>query len=71
VSFAEHIKGLFRRSDRRSMQFAFDLGAYQDVADNSAGILARLRDGSMPCDGAWPEEKISVFARWIETGMAP
>jgi CDGSH-type Zn-finger protein/truncated hemoglobin YjbI len=70
VSFAQHIKGLFRRSDRRSMQFAFDLGAYKDVVANSEGILARLRDGSMPCDGAWPDEKIAVFARWTETGMA-
>jgi hypothetical protein len=22
----------------------------------------------MPCDGAWPEEKVQVFQRWIETG---
>jgi hypothetical protein len=28
-----------------------------------------LQDGSMPCDGAWPEEKIEAFRLWIETGM--
>ncbi len=70
VSFDRHIKGLFRASDRRSMQFAFDLGAYGDVKTNADGILARLRDGSMPCDGAWPAEKIEAFSRWVDTGMS-
>ena len=23
----------------------------------------------MPCDGAWPEEKIDAFERWVTTGM--
>jgi len=22
----------------------------------------------MPCDGAWPKEKIDIFARWIDAG---
>jgi len=22
----------------------------------------------MPCDGAWPKEKIDIFARWIDPG---
>jgi Ferritin-like len=70
LSFARHISGLFRPSDRSSMRFVFDLGAYADVAANSDTILARLRNGSMPCDGAWPEEKIALFARWVQTGMA-
>jgi len=25
----------------------------------------------MPCDGAWPEEKVDVFKRWIESGFQP
>jgi truncated hemoglobin YjbI len=69
VTFSRHIRSLFRASDRRSMQFAFDLAAYDDVAANAEGILARLRDGSMPCDGAWPAEQVDAFARWIDTGM--
>jgi hypothetical protein len=24
--------------------------------------------GTMPCDGAWPADKISVFERWVESG---
>jgi len=50
------------------MQFAFDLWAYAGVSAHAEAILARLRDGSMPCDGAWPRERIDVFARWIDGG---
>ena len=28
----------------------------------------RLRDGSMPCDGAWPPPQVEAFQRWTETG---
>jgi hypothetical protein len=28
-------------------------------------ILLRLRAGTMPCDGAWPKEKIALFERWV------
>jgi truncated hemoglobin YjbI/CDGSH-type Zn-finger protein len=69
VGFTEHIKALFRKHDRESMRFAFDLWDYGDVTANSAAILGRLRAGSMPCDGAWPAEKIEVFERWVNAGM--
>jgi CDGSH-type Zn-finger protein/truncated hemoglobin YjbI len=69
VSFAEHIKPLFRASDRQSMTFAFDLWSYDDVRQHAEGILARLTDGSMPCDGAWPDDKVAVFKRWVDTGL--
>jgi len=68
VSFRAHIKPLFRRRDRQSMSFAFDLWAHADVAAHAPDILARLADGSMPCDGAWPPEKMIVFRRWVESG---
>jgi len=71
VSFAEHIKPLFRADDRRSMRFAFDLWDYDDVVANSEPILERLEAGTMPCDGAWPAERVALFRRWVETGMAP
>jgi CDGSH-type Zn-finger protein/truncated hemoglobin YjbI len=71
VSFATHVKPLFRESDRKSMSFAFDLWSLEDVRTHGTGILGRLRDGSMPCDGAWPAEKIDVFARWLDTGTQP
>jgi hypothetical protein len=68
VSFEADIKPLIREGDRRSMNFAFDLWSYDDVSSRAAGILERLEDGSMPCDGAWPEAQIQVFRRWTETG---
>jgi truncated hemoglobin YjbI len=64
-SFEEHVKPLFRERDRGSMKFAFDLWSYEDVSANADAILARLREGSMPCDGAWPSEHITTFERWI------
>jgi len=71
VSFAAHIKPLFRERDRQSMSFAFDLWSYEDVTAHAAGILARLRDGSMPCDGAWPAGRIEAFERWTTAQMPP
>jgi hypothetical protein len=50
------------------MRFAFDLWDYREVAGHAAEILARLRDGSMPCDGAWSSERIDLFERWSESG---
>ena len=69
VSFAAHIKPLFREHDRQSMSFAFDLWSRDDVQAHAAGILERLGDGTMPCDGAWPPEQVEVFKRWTETGF--
>ena len=70
VRFADHIKPLFRRTDRQSMSFAFDLWEYADVSEHAAAILARLESGTMPCDGAWPDERVAVFRNWITTGKA-
>jgi CDGSH-type Zn-finger protein/truncated hemoglobin YjbI len=71
VSYATHVKPLFRSRDRQSMTFAFDLWSYDDVRANAAGILERLGNGTMPCDGAWPPDRTEVFRRWTETGFRP
>ena len=42
--------------------------SYEDVSRNAEAIAERLQDGSMPCDGAWPPERIVVFRRWVEAG---
>lgn len=70
VSFATHVKPLFRKMDRESMSFVFDLWSYSDVSKHATEILRRLENGTMPCDGPWPEEKVDVLRRWIGTGMA-
>jgi hypothetical protein len=67
VNFEAHVKPLFRERDRRSMQFAFDLWSADDVRDHGADILARLQDGSMPCDGTWAPEWVAVFERWLNS----
>ena len=68
VSFATHVKPLFRALDQRSMSFVFDLWSYADVSAHAEAIAERLRSGSMPCDGAWPDQRIAVFQRWIDSG---
>jgi hypothetical protein len=70
ISFERQIKPLFREGDRESMKWAFDLWSRDDVAGNSDAILGRLRNGTMPCDGAWAEEQISLFQEWVEAGAA-
>jgi hypothetical protein len=50
------------------MKFAFNLASYRDVSTRADAILERVRNGTMPCDGAWPQERIAVFARWVASG---
>jgi uncharacterized Fe-S cluster protein YjdI/CDGSH-type Zn-finger protein/truncated hemoglobin YjbI len=69
VSFATHIRPLFRERDRQSMSFAFDLWSVDDVRAHATGILERLSEGSMPCDGAWPKDRVAVFQRWTVSGQ--
>jgi len=68
ISFAQDIKPLFRAQDRESMTFAFDLWDVGDVRSHADAILGRLRDGTMPCYGAWPPDKVDLFRRWIASG---
>jgi hypothetical protein len=68
ISFEQHIKPLFRERDRQSMKWAFDLWSHDDVARNGDAILGRLRDGTMPCDGALPDDQVAVFQSWVEAG---
>jgi hypothetical protein len=71
VSFATDIRPLFRASDRAAMSKVFDLWSRDDVAAHAAQIAARLEDGSMPCDGAWPPSQLSLFQAWIDEGREP
>jgi hypothetical protein len=69
-SFERDIKPLFRDDDVESMEFAFDLRSYEEVTANAEDIYERLEDGSMPCDGEWPQERVQLFRDWIDTGLA-
>ena len=69
VSFEQDIKPLFRPEDQESMAWALDLWSCDEVREHAATILDRLREGTMPCDGEWPDEQVQRFERWIATGM--
>lgn len=71
VSYATNIKPLFQENDRDSMTFAFDLWSFDDVSDNADIILKRLKAGTMPCYGAWPEANVDLFQAWVEGGKQP
>jgi hypothetical protein len=64
--FEQHIKPLFRQRDRDSMRSSVDLWSLDDVSTHADAILHRLEAGTMPCDGAWPAERVAVFRRWID-----
>jgi hypothetical protein len=51
--------------DRNSMKFAFNLWNEGDLRLHGDAILARLKAGTMPCDGAWPAERVAIFERWL------
>jgi hypothetical protein len=68
LSFDTEIRPLFRERDRESMLSHFDLWSHEDVSDHADAILTRLRDGTMPCDGPWPEAQVDLFERWAEEG---
>jgi hypothetical protein len=73
LSFATDIRPLFRESpDVDTMKrMGLDLSSYEDVKVNAEGIYARVEDGTMPCDDAWPREQVSLFKRWMDEGMQP
>ena len=50
------------------MKWAFDLWSHDNVSEHADAILSRLRDGSMPCDGAWPQSQVDLFQHWVESG---
>ncbi|MDQ1535503.1 MAG: hypothetical protein QOF28_3264 [Actinomycetota bacterium] len=68
LGFETDIKPMFRERDRQSMQRHFDLWSHDDVSEHADAIVARLREGSMPCDGAWPQAQVDLFQRWAESG---
>ena len=68
ISFETDVKPLFRERDRQAMEFAFDLWSYDEVSQHADSIRDRLRAGTMPCDGAWPQASIDLFESWIAAG---
>lgn len=68
LGLEDDISPLFREKDRNAMRGAFDLWAYADVVSHGQAIAQRLAKGTMPCDGAWPSERVDRFRRWLNGG---
>jgi hypothetical protein len=71
IGFSGDIKPLFRETDRTAMHAAFDLWNYDDVVRHAHAILHAVSSGAMPCDGAWPADRVEKLRRWIEAGTPP
>jgi hypothetical protein len=73
LSFEKDIKPLFRKDDISSMKDngGFDLSKLADVKKHAKDIHGRLKDGDMPCDGAWPAANVAKFKTWMDEGMQP
>ena len=71
LGFEKDIKPLFRDKDRESMSKAFDLWSYADVSSHADAILSQVAAGTMPCDGAWPSDRVELFRQWSESGKQP
>jgi hypothetical protein len=50
------------------MRGAFDLWSYGDIKTHAVAIAERLKNGSMPCDGAWPPDRVELFETWVDQG---
>ena len=70
LSFEIDVKPLFTQRDQEAMLVSFDLWDYEDVREYADRILQTLEEGRMPCYGAWPEDQIALFRRWMNSGMA-
>jgi hypothetical protein len=72
LGYTKDIRPLFRTTDVDAMKpRGLDLGSYADVRASADGILSRLQDGSMPCDGPWQPTAIDTFKQWIADGKLP
>jgi Ferritin-like len=67
-SFALDIRPLFTERDRAAMRWAFDLGEVASVRQHADAILEQVAAGRMPCDAAWPPERVALFHRWVQAG---
>jgi hypothetical protein len=67
-SFERDIRPLFTERDRAAMRWAFDLREVASVRQHAEAILEQVAAGRMPCDAAWPPERVALFRRWVQAG---
>jgi hypothetical protein len=67
-SFERDIRPLFTDRDRAAMRWAFDLWEVASVRQHADAILEQVAAGRMPCDAAWPPDRVALFRRWVQAG---
>jgi hypothetical protein len=70
-SFEADSQPLFRPSDRAAMHRAFDGWSFADVSAHSTQIAEQPQAGTMPCDGPWPPEPVTLCLGWLSSGSRP
>jgi hypothetical protein len=60
-----------RRRDELALR-ARELADRIDLTNGTKNLHFNL-DGvcSMPCDEAWPKERLELFKQWMDEGLAP
>jgi hypothetical protein len=79
TSFEADIRPLFTDRDIKGMSKAFNLASYDDVKAHAVAIYDRIRGiggAVMPPpsprgEGAWPQSRIDLFAKWLADGCPP
>ncbi len=76
VSFASDIRPLFRRIDVDHMRpLNVFLDDYEYMSKKENAILVRDfisgdKQPQMPPDAPWPQDRIDLLSRWIDSGCA-
>ncbi len=70
VSFELDVQPLFSQRDQEAMLVVFDLWDAEDVREHAGAILEQVESGRMPCYERWPQERVALFRRWMDEGMA-
>lgn len=68
IRFASDVKPLFRERARTAMRRAFCMWSRDEVVAHGEAILGRREAATMPCDGAWPADRVALFERWCAQG---
>jgi hypothetical protein len=68
IRFEQHIKPLFQERDRQSMKMCVRPLVIRRRRREQRRHTGTLREGTMPCDGAWLDEQIAFFEGWVEAG---
>jgi len=71
ISYSSDIRPLFRASDIACMAtkgVKLDNFAWLSDPGHAQKVYAKLQSGAMPPDGAWSQDKLSLFKDWIDDG---